>query len=193
MGLIEKARETGVTFIDAPLSRTPKEAWDGTLDVMIGADDITFDLVAPVIDAFAGRIIRVGVPGNAHKMKLVNNFLAMSYGALYSEALTLAAKVGVEPEVFDSVIRGGRMESPFYLTFMKYVLERDVNAHRFAIRNAHKDMRYVAEMANSAGVANWIGSAVKNYYAVAEATGHGDENVPQVSDVIAAMSGVKLA
>ena len=29
----------GVDFVDAPLSRTPKEAWEGTLDAMVGAPD----------------------------------------------------------------------------------------------------------------------------------------------------------
>ncbi|MEJ1160010.1 NAD(P)-dependent oxidoreductase [Prosthecomicrobium sp. N25] len=183
----------GITLCDAPLSRTPKEAWEGTLDVMVGADDATYERIEPVIRCFAGRIVRVGPVGNGHKMKLLNNFIAMSYGALYSEALTLGQKIGIAPEVFDSVIRNGRMDCGFYQTFMKYVLERDENAHRFTIRNAHKDMRYVADLANAAGVANFIGSAVNNYYAVAEATGGAGKMVPMLSDVVAGLNGTKLA
>jgi 3-hydroxyisobutyrate dehydrogenase-like beta-hydroxyacid dehydrogenase len=183
----------GITFCDAPLSRTPKDAWAGTLDVMVGADDATFERIEPAIQCFAGRIVRVGPVGNGHKMKLLNNFIAMSYGALYSEALTLGQKIGIAPEVFDSVIRGGRMDCGFYQTFMTYVLQRDENAHKFTIKNAHKDMRYVADLAVSAGVANWIGSAVNNCYAVAEATGGGGKMVPMLSDVIAELNGTKLA
>lgn len=192
LALAGELAPAGIAFCDAPLSRTPKEAWEGTLDVMVGADDVTFRKIEPVIACFAGKIVRVGPVGNGHKMKLLNNFIAMSYGALYSEALALGNKIGIAPAVFDSVIRGGRMDCGFYQTFMKYVLERDENAHRFALRNAHKDMRYVAEVANAAGVANWVGSAVKNYYATAEATGHGEKMVPMLSDVVAALNGTKL-
>jgi hypothetical protein len=182
----------GVTLCDAPLSRTPKEAWDGNLDVMVGADDTTFERIEPVLNTFAGRVVRVGPVGAGHKMKLLNNFIAMSYAAVYSEALTIAMKIGITPQVFDSVVRGGRMDCGFYQTYMKYVLERDENAHKFTIRNAHKDMRYVAEVAASANVANWLGASVKNYYAAAEATGQADKMVPMLSDIVAAMNGTKL-
>lgn len=183
----------GVTFCDAPLSRTPKDAWEGTLDVMVGADDVTFETIEPVLRCFASRVVRVGPVGNGHKIKLLNNFVAMGYAALYSEALALGQKSGITPAMLDSVLRGGRMECGFYQTFMKYVLERDEAAHKFTIRNAHKDMRYVAEMAAAAGVANWMGATIKNCYAVAEATGQGDKMVPQLSDTIAALNGTKLA
>jgi 3-hydroxyisobutyrate dehydrogenase-like beta-hydroxyacid dehydrogenase len=185
-------KASGITFIDAPLARTPKEAWEGTLDTMIGADDATFARVKPVCETWAGRITHIGAVGVGHQMKLLNNFIAMGYGSLYSEALALAQKVGISPQVFDSVIRGSRMDCGFYQTFMTYVLKRDRNAHRFTIRNAHKDMRYLANMASAAGTANYLGTAVKNTFAIAEGLGRGDDNVPQVSDTIAEINGVTL-
>ena len=75
---------------------------------------------------------------------------------IYSEALALGAKAGLTPQVFDSVIRGGRMDCPFYQTFSQYVVGRDPNAHRFAIRNALKDLTYLAAFANASGTANPI-------------------------------------
>ncbi len=182
----------GVTFCDAPLSRTPKEAWEGKLDTMIGADDATFATIRPVCETWAGKIVHLGPVGAGHKMKLLNNFLAMGYAALYAEALTLGQKAGITPAMFDSVIRGGRMDCGFYQTYFKYVLERDRDAHKFTLRNAHKDMRYLAAMADSLGVANPVGSAVKNTYAAALGQGRGDDYVPMSSDVIAALNGVKL-
>jgi 3-hydroxyisobutyrate dehydrogenase-like beta-hydroxyacid dehydrogenase len=182
----------GITLVDAPLSRTPADAAAGTLDVMAAGDDALFARIEPVLKTFAGRIVRTGPVGSAHTMKLLNNFIAMGYASLYSEALALAAKAGITPDVFDAVIRNGRMDSLFYQTFFKWVLERDRNAHRFAIRNALKDMTYLAAFANSAGVANPLGAAVRNGFAVAVATGHGDDYVPMLSDVVAGLNGVSL-
>jgi 3-hydroxyisobutyrate dehydrogenase-like beta-hydroxyacid dehydrogenase len=182
----------GVRFVDAPLGRTPKEAEAGELDAMVGADAETFAELKPVIECWAKRIIHVGPVGAGHSMKLLMNFVALGYATLYSEALTIGAKTGISKQVFDSVIRGSRMDCGFYQTFMRYVVGGDENAHLFSIRNAHKDLRYLNGVANSAGIASYLAPAVKNPFAHAEATGQGDKNVPQIADIVAALSGVKL-
>lgn len=185
--------DKGVTFVDAPLARTPKEAWEGTLDTMVGCDEATFVRLKPVLETWAGRITHVGPVGNGHKLKLINNFIAMGYAALYAEALALGQKVGIEPQRLDSVIRGGRMSCGFYETFMKNVLERDRDAHKFTLSNALKDMRYVEALADSVGLANPMGNAAKNAFATAVGTGRGDDFVPMLSDVVAELNGTSLA
>lgn len=183
--------EIGVDFADAPLSRTPKEAWAGTLDCMVGAEDAVFARVQPVIATWAAKIVHIGAVGDGHKMKLLNNFLSLGYAALYSEALALSRKVGIPVAEFDKVIRGGRMDCGFYQTFMGYALEGNREAHRFTIGNAYKDMRYVESMANAATVATPMASAVKNSFAQAMAGGaDGPEDyVPHLADVIAKANG----
>lgn len=190
MALAHKLAQQGVTLVDAPLGRTPKEAWAGTLDTMVGADEATFERLLPVLQAWAGRVVRVGNTGDGHRMKLLNNFLAMGYGALYAEALTLAQAVNISPERFDSVIRNGRMDCPFYQTFMDYVLNGNKEGHRFTIRNAFKDMRYLEAMADDAGVFNGMGNAVKNSYALAMHNGDPDVYVPTLFDTIAKLNGI---
>ena len=183
----------GVTLVDAPLSRTPKEAEAGTLDCMVGADPAAFEAVKPVIACFAAKIVHVGPSGAGHTMKLINNFVSIGYAALYSEALTIGARVGISPAQFHAVIGGGRMSCGFYETFMKYVVERDRNAHLFTIQNAHKDMRYLANLANQSGIAHFVGAEVKNYLTTAEAMGKGGDYLPMLSDHVAALNGVDLA
>lgn len=191
--LAETLQGRGIAFLDAPLSRTPKEAEEGTLDVMAGGSEADFARAKPVLDAFARRVVHTGPAGSAHAMKLVNNFIAMGYASIYAEALTVAARAGLTPAVFDAVIRGGRMDCPFYETFFDYVLNRNENAHRFAIRNALKDMTYLARFAEGAGVANPLGAAVRNGFALAVGAGHGEKFVPMLSDVVAGLNGVELA
>ena len=190
--LAAEMAEVGVDFVDAPLSRTPKEAWAGTLDCMVGASDALFARVQPIIACWAGKIVHIGAVGDGHKMKLLNNFLSLGYAALYSEALALSRKVGIPVSEFDKVIRGGRMDCGFYQTFMGYALEGNREAHRFTIGNAYKDMRYVESMANAATVVTPMASAVKNSFALAMATGgNGPEDyVPHLSDFIAKANGI---
>ncbi|MEO0917012.1 MAG: NAD(P)-dependent oxidoreductase [Pseudomonadota bacterium] len=190
LALASELRAAGGHLADAPLSRTPKEAWEGTLDAMVGASPEVFARIRPVIETWAGVIVHLGDTGLGHKMKLINNFLGMGYGVLYSEALALARKSGLSAEQFDSVIRPGRLSNGFYETFMKWTLEQDENAHRFAISNAHKDMAYLANLAVSVGAVNPMQSVVKNAYAAMEAAGEGERYVPMLADFIARANGL---
>ncbi len=182
----------GIALIDAPLGRTPKDAWEGTVDVMVGGAPDAVARAMPILQAFAGRVIPTGPVGTGHTMKLLNNFLSMGYAALYSEALMIGAKAGLAPRVFDDVVRGGRMDCGFYQTFFKYVIERDRDAHKFTISNAHKDVTYLAGFAQALGVANPVGAAVRNSFAMAAAAGRGEEYVPMLSDFVAEMNGTSL-
>jgi len=191
--LADELAEIGVDFVDAPLSRTPKEAWEGTLDCMVGAKDATFTRVEPVIATWAAKIVHVGGVGDGHRMKLLNNFISLGYAALYSEALAMSQKVGIPIAEFDKVIRGGRMDCGFYQTFMGYALEGNRESHKFTLTNAYKDIRYVESMANAATVATTMTSAVKNAFAGAVANGgDGPEDyLPHLADYIARANGIK--
>ncbi len=184
--------ERGIAFCDSPLGGTPREAESGTLSAIVGADAAAFEVIRPVLEGFCARITLVGGPGAGHTMKLLNNFLSLGYGALYAEALTLAQKAGVTPQVFDSVLRGSRMDCGFYQTYFKYVLERDVNAHRFALSNALKDITYVCHLAPEVSGPGSVSAAVQASYGAAVEMGRGDWMLPQISDVVAERNGVAL-
>lgn len=182
----------GVDFADAPLSRTPKEAWEGTLDTMVGAPDAVFERLKPVLETWAGRIVHIGGTGDGHRMKLLNNFISLGYAALYSEAMALAAKVGISPARFDSVIRNGRMDCGFYQTFMRWTLEGDRDAHKFTLANALKDLTYLEAMSDAAALVNPLGNAVKNSFASAVAAGGAENFVPMLATHVGKVNGVDL-
>lgn len=184
-----KARD--IDFADAPLSRTPKEAWAGTLDTMVGAEDAVFARLQPILATWAGKIVHIGGVGDGHRMKLLNNFISLGYGAIYAEALALADRVGISADRVDQVIRGGRMDCGFYQTFMRFTLEGDREAHKFSLANAFKDLRYLESMANAAGVVNPVGNAVKNAYGTAIAAGGASDYVPMLPAYIDRLNGGK--
>ncbi|MCO6390797.1 NAD-binding protein [Aliihoeflea aestuarii] len=189
--LSDTCKEAGVTLVDAPLARTPKEAWAGQLDTMVGADAADFERLEPLFESWAARIVRVGDVGAGHTVKLLNNFVALGYAALYSEVLVIAAKNGVEATTVRDIINGSRMDCGFFQTFMQYAVDGDRDAHKFTLRNAHKDMRYVTGLANESGIASHLASGVKNSFATAEAIGRGDDFVPMLADVVAELNGVR--
>lgn len=190
--LAAELEAAGMTMVDAPLGRTPKEAEAGTLDAMVGADPETFAWVLPVIECWAGNINHVGPVGSGHKMKLIMNFISMGYAALYSEAVVLGAKVGLSPQSVNKVIGSSRLSNGFFETFMKYTVGRDREAHKFSIANASKDVRYLANMAADAGVVNLIGASVKHYFTHVEAIGAGSDYVPMLGDHVGRLNGIDM-
>ncbi len=190
--LAAELQAAGMTMVDAPLGRTPKEAEAGTLDAMVGADAETFARVLPVIECWAGNINHVGPVGAGHKMKLIMNFISMGYAALFAEAVVLGAKVGLSPQSVNQVIGSSRLSNGFFETFMKYAVGRDREAHRFSIANAAKDVRYIAAMAADAGVVNVMGASVKHYFTHVEAIGRGADYVPMLADHVGRLNGIDM-
>lgn len=188
--LAEACRAAGITLVDAPLARTPKEAWEGQLDTMVGANEADFARLEPLFKSWAARIVRVGDVGAGHTVKLLNNFVALGYAALYAEVLAIGAKNGVDAATFRDIINGSRMDCGFFQTFMQYAVDGNRDAHKFALRNAHKDMRYVAGLANDSGIASHLASSVKNSFATAEGIGRGDDYVPMLADIVAELNGI---
>lgn len=181
----------GGTMVDAPLGRTPKEAEAGTLDAMVGCDDATFAKVKPIVECWAGNITHVGPMGSGHKMKLLMNFISMSYAALYAEATVLGAAVDIPPAKVREVIGSSRLSNGFFDTFMTYAVDREV-VHKFTISNAAKDLRYLNAMADDAGLMTVMASAAKQYFAQVEASGQGADYLPKITDHVARLNGLDM-
>ena len=191
--LAARLAERGIGWADAPLGGTPVQAAAGELTAMVGAEPAVFARIEPILRCWAKAAERVGGPADGHRAKLLMNFLAMGYGALYAEAVALAERTGLGTATFDRIIRGSRMDCGFYQTFMAYAVEGNRDAHKFTLTNAFKDMTYLASLANGAGIANPMGAAVRNSYALAvNAGGDGPEDyVPHLTDFIARANGVE--
>jgi len=97
----------GVEFLDAPVSGGEPKAIDGTLAIMVGGDQKTFDTVKPILEKMGASVILVGDVGAGNVAKLANQIVVALNIAAVSEAFVLATKAGVDPaKVFDA-IKGG--------------------------------------------------------------------------------------
>ena len=101
----------GVLFVDAPLARTPVEAELGKLNVMVGADDATFEKLKPVLGAFCENVIHAGPAGHGIVLKLINNFIAQAIATATAEACATAAKSGLSIHKLHQVISAGGVNS----------------------------------------------------------------------------------
>ncbi|MDM0107078.1 NAD(P)-dependent oxidoreductase [Variovorax sp. J22R24] len=183
----------GVKFIDAPLARTPKEAEEGRLNTMVGADPEDFQVIEPVLKAFCENIFHVGPPGHGHVLKLVNNMMAMSFAACIAEAFAVAAKSGLDlKRLYDVVSVGGVNCGIFQMMTSKTLTDGSVDGFKFGIANAQKDLRYYTHLAETLPVSSFMGEAAHQSLIQAVNLGFGDRLIASLFEAQEKASNVKI-
>lgn len=183
----------GAKLVDAPLARTPKEAEEGRLNTMVGADPDDFRVLEPVLKAFCENVFHVGPPGSGHVLKLVNNMLAMSIACATAEAFAAAAKAGIDlAKAYDVISAGGVNSGVFQMMTAKPLKEGDLGSFKFGIANAQKDLGYYSRMAAGLPLASPVGAATHQSLVRASAMGYGDRLVTSLLEVQEQLAGVKI-
>jgi 3-hydroxyisobutyrate dehydrogenase-like beta-hydroxyacid dehydrogenase len=183
----------GIRMVDAPLARTPKEAEEGRLNTMVGAEPEDFRTLEPVLKAFCENIFHVGPPGHGHVLKLVNNMMAMSFAASIAEAFAVAAKAGLDlNRLYDVISAGGVNCGIFQMMTTKTLKEGDVTGFKFGISNAQKDLRYYTHLAEQLPVASFMGEAAHQSFVQAVNAGFGDKLIASLFEAQEKLNDVKI-
>lgn len=162
--LVEAA---GGRFLDCPMTRTPKEAALGRLNLLVGGDAALLESCRPVLGCFAENITHVGPVGAGHSMKLLHNYVSLGMVTLISEAAACAARYGVAPAAFVEVLAMGGGGGVALQRLSPFLLAGDVSGLRFSIANARKDLDYYNVMAADAQAPRAIAAAVLDTLATA--------------------------
>ena len=182
----------GITFVDAPLSRTPQHTWDGEATTYVGGPAEVFDRIRPLLETWANAVIHVGGPvGSAHAVKLVNNLVALGYAAVWAECYATLDRLGVAPGVLREVVTNSGMNCGNFQNFSKYAVDGDPNAHKFSIANACKDLTYYTHMADRLGAATLMSDSALQTLKLGMAQGMGERYVPEMVDIVRALNGPK--
>ncbi len=170
----------GGSFVDAPMTRTPKEAREGCLNVMLGGEDEAIEAVMNIIETYAENIYRTGSVGSGHKVKLLHNFLALGNAVLAAEATACAEKCGVDMETFCDVIMTGGGDSIVFRRLLPFIQQGDDSNFRFSVANAEKDLGYYRAMAGGLDVPKASADAVHDILERAKIDGMGDHAMPKL-------------
>jgi len=174
----------GGRFLDAPMTRTPKEAAEGRLNLLVGGDAALLAECLPLLQCFAENITHTGAVGSGHRMKLLHNYVSLGSVALLAEAAACAQAGGVAPQVFVDVLAKGGGAGVALERLRPYLLQQDPSALRFAMSNALKDLGYYATMAQDSAAARRIAQAVRDTFDHAVAEGGPQKLVPELVDIL---------
>lgn len=179
-----KAR--GAEYLDIPMTRTPREAEAGRLNLIAGGEASLLETLRPLLSSFAENIYHAGPVGAGHALKLLHNFVSLGNCALLAEAATCAAKSNVDMDTFLEVLRTGGGDSVALKRLTPYITDQDEGGFLFTIGNCAKDMTYYMGMAETLGAPASGAGAIRDLYS--RLSEEGGENLP-VPRMIDLMSG----
>jgi 3-hydroxyisobutyrate dehydrogenase-like beta-hydroxyacid dehydrogenase len=188
--LHKELAERGITFIDAPLSRTPAHAWEGELTTFVGGPAELVKKWQPLLSTWASVILPTGgAVGSAHALKLVNNLMSIGYAALWSECYAMMGKIGLKPQVLRELIDNTGMTCGNFQNFSKYICDGDPNAHQFSLSNCLKDMTYYNRMASKHNTATLMSAGALETLKLGINMGFGERNIPETVDIVHRLNG----
>jgi 2-hydroxy-3-oxopropionate reductase len=129
-----------VEFLDAPVSGGEPKAIDGSLAIMAGGSQEVFDRVLPVLQAMGSSVTLTGPVGAGNVTKLANQIMVACNIAAMGEALVLASRAGLDPEVVFNAVKGGLAGSTVLNAKAPMVMARNFKPG-FRIRLHQKDLR----------------------------------------------------
>ncbi len=166
-------------FADAPVARTRQAAIDGTLSIMVGATDETFNRIEPLLRTMASEVTHCGEAGAGQAVKILNNMILFQTGVALAEGLSIARAHGVDGKVLYETLTKGSADS-FALRNhgMKAMLPGVFPERAFSTEYALKDLGYAIQMAEEKGVPALGADVAREVMERAVELGHGAEYWP---------------
>lgn len=176
-----RVKDAGGRFMDAAMTRTPKEAAEGRLNLIVGAPQSLFDEMLPLLQSFAENIAHAGEVGSGHTLKLLHNFVSLGFSAVLAEATAASRKAGISDTALLEVLGAGGGGGVILERLRPYIANNDPSGFKFSVANASKDLGYYHAMSTELGLEGGIAHAVCNLY---HSVDDQSLSIPELVDVL---------
>ncbi len=179
----------GAHFVDAAMTRTPKEAHEGRLNLLIGGDPAVVERITPMLETFSENRFYAGPVSSGHRLKLLHNFVSLGSVTLIAEAAACARAAGISDAVLVDCLKRGGGYGAGLDRMAPFLLDGAVDQLRFTVANSLKDLTYYNAMAEEVGTPHGIAAATRDIMARLVEDGHGQELLPRQVDLMAPGKG----
>ena len=138
--------ESGIHWVDAPVSGGPDAARDGSLTMMVGGDPEQIAKVSDVLDVLSARHTRMGDVGAGQLTKLVNQVIVLNGFAVLAEAIRLGEKLGIDVARLPNCLAGGFADSAMLQRIAPRMVKRQYDPPTGTVRIVVKDLDLVHQM-----------------------------------------------
>jgi 3-hydroxyisobutyrate dehydrogenase len=190
--LAKQLEATGRHYLDAPISGGAQRAAQGELTILASGSQAAFAKARPALDAMAAKLYELGdAAGQGAAFKMINQLLAGVHIAAASEAITFAAKQGLDLQKVYEVITASAGNSWMFENRMPHVIAGDYKP-RSAVEIFVKDLGIVQDMARNARFPAPLASTALQMFLMASASGMGRDDDASVARLYARIGGAEL-
>jgi 3-hydroxyisobutyrate dehydrogenase len=150
--------EGGLAYLDAPVSGGVKRAKEGTLAILVGGDAQVLARCKALLDAMGTSVLHIGAAGSGHAAKALNNYVSAAGLAATVEALHIAQRFGIEPEVMTDVLNASSGRSNTSENKVKQFMLSGTFASGFALQLMNKDLKIARALGQSVGYPMTLGA-----------------------------------
>lgn len=186
-----RAAESGVDWLDAPVSGGSEGAERGTLSIMVGGEPAAFARAAPLFAAIGDTVTHVGPAGSGQATKLVNQILVTTTMLGVSEALVFAQAQGLDLDATINAVVGGAAGSWMLANRAPQVVARDWRPG-FTIDLQQKDLRLVLEAADAVGAPLLATATVAQLYRTLQRAGLGGDGNHALVRAVERLAGFEV-
>ncbi|WML44313.1 NAD(P)-dependent oxidoreductase [Neobacillus sp. PS3-40] len=180
-----------VEMLDAPVTGSEPQAIEGILTFMVGGKKEIYDKCEPLFKVMGKNAYYMGENGKGCYTKLANNTMAAINLLSFSEAITMATKAGIDPEIFVKVVSGGGARSGMADNKAEKVFNRDFKPH-FMTKLIHKDLGLASDVAKELEISTPVLALVKEIFQMAKAKGYGAEDMSAVIKCYEEWAGITV-
>jgi 3-hydroxyisobutyrate dehydrogenase-like beta-hydroxyacid dehydrogenase len=186
--------KAGARYADAPIARTRQAAENGTLSIMVGADDAVFAELQPLLAMLGTDITHCGAVGAGQIVKIMNNMVLIETVVALSEAIAITRRAGVDDRIlFETLMKGSADSFALRNHGMKAILPGDFPERAFSTEYARKDLAYALALAQELGVEAQGAKTANDLLRQTAESGYGQLYWPVVSRVIDSNSALDSA
>lgn len=181
----------GVEFLDAPVSGGEPKAIDGTLAIMVGGDAKVFAKAEALLKCMGSSVLLTGPVGAGNTTKLANQIIVACNIAAVGEALVLATRCGLDPEVVFNAIKGGLAGSTVLNAKAPMMIARNFKPG-FKIKLHQKDLRNALQTAEANNVFLPLTALVQQMLSSLMAQGKGELDHSAIAQIVEELSHVEV-
>jgi len=187
----QRLRAKGADYVDAPVTGSKIGAENGTLIFIVGGEEAAIEKIKPLFAAMGKIFFRMGETGKGQAAKLVMNLqIALIYEG-FAEALTLAAKFGIDAETLLPLINKSMVHSGVVEYKAPFVLNRDFSPN-FPLRLMRKDIHLALDAAREMRVKLPGLETVEEIYDLAAEEGQADLDYAATLTLLEKWAGVEV-
>lgn len=172
--LYQHGKEKGIAVLDAPVSGGDLGAQKGTLTIMVGGDQETFDVIKPIFDVFSGKLNLQGAAGSGQHTKMANQIMIAGTMTGTTELLVYAKAAGLDLEKVIDTVGGGSAQNWSLSNYGPRILQSDYSPG-FFVKHFVKDLKIALDEAQKMNIDLPSLTLAEKLYEQLEGKGHGND------------------